>query len=233
MRRMVYFEAYGFNPTIYANRRYVSCNGLVLSSFRPVEVLIPYNLYTDLRRARVKKYVILKTTSNERVVVSTNDKIVNIYDREKLQRYTGKYATIPERIDMRLRTISGETDRMLFIDWSEVPSFLEASEDRVLILLAMYYVRSRLGMKMFKFDDYHLVEKLVKKLRYTEGLLVTHNEAFVYIPQPTPYIHYNDVRRALISLKYSIAEETLSIKSGANVDEIGIYEEYAEEELPF
>jgi len=205
MRKIIYFEPYGFNPVVYGNREYMSCHGLVLSSFRPIEVLVPHNLYTDLRKARVKKFIALKSSSNERVLISRDDRIINIYDREKLLRYTGKHATIPERIVMRLQTLFTETDRMFFADWVEIPSFL--SEDKSLTLLAIYYVGSSLGMKMFYFNDHHLVEKLIRKLRYVEGLLVVHNEELVYVPKPTPYIHYNDVRRALISLKYSLTTE--------------------------
>jgi len=205
MRKMIYFEAYGFNPVTYGNRSYVSCHGLVLSSFRPVEVLVPYDLYSELRRARVKKYVVLKSSSNKRVIVSADDRVINIYDRKKLQRYTGKHATVPERVVMRLQTMFTKTDRMFFIDWIEVPSFL--SGDRLLILLAIYYVGSGLGMKMFHLDHQD-AEKLVRELRYIEGLLVDHGEVLVYVPKPVPYIHYNDVRRALVSLKHISATET-------------------------
>jgi len=232
MRKMIYFEAYGFNPVAYGNRSYVSCHGLVLSSFRPVEVLIPYDLYTDLRKTRVKKYVLLKSSSNKRVLVSADDRIINIYDRKRLQRYTGKHATIPERIVMRLQTLFTESDRMFFANWVEVPSFF--TEGRLLILLAIYYVRSSLGMKMFYFNDHRLVKKLVRKLRYVEGLLAAHNEALVYVPKPTPYIHYNDVRRSLISLKYTSATETpIPVEDLEEEETANMYEDDEGEEQPF
>jgi len=226
MRRIIYFEPYGFNPVVYGNRGYMSCHGLVLSSFRPIEVLVLNNLYMDLRRARVKKFVALKSSSNKRVVIAKDDRIISIYDREKLRRYTGKRATIPERIAMRLQTLFETDSRMFFADWVEVPSFL--SENKQLILLALYHARSSIGMKMLYFDDCYLVEELIKKLSYEKGLLVVHDEALVYVPKPVPYIHYNDVRRALISLKYSFAGARISIEDIGDSEEEEIADMYGE-----
>ncbi len=230
IRRMIYFEAYGFNPVVYAGRRYIACDGLILSSFRPVKVLIPYDIYEYLRKARVKKYVAIKSTSNKRITISTRDIVVSIYDRKRLKQITNKESTIPERIDMRLRTTSRDSE-MYFVPWNEIPSFL-LSTGKKMILLALYYVRSSLGMKMFKFDNYSSIEKLAKKLRYIEGLLINHREAFVYVPRPERYIHYNDVRRALISLRYPLAEVNAEMHSYEELEEEESTYEDEEEELP-
>ena len=225
---MTYFEAYGYNPAFYHNKEYVACKGIVLSSFRPVEVLLPSALHEQLREAVVKKYVVIKSTSNTRVFLARDDiaRIACIYDKKKLKRLTGKEATIPERINMRVRTIRKRDDRLLFVDWIEVPSYLYNSYKK-LILLALYYVRRRLGVKMFEVNGYEEAVKLVKKLSYSQGILAEHEEAYVFVPMATKHVHYNDVRKAFISLKLLSEEE----ERGDVFDLLGDeYEEEGEEE---
>ncbi len=223
LRNMVYFEAYGFNPVIYGRKRYIAYEGMVLSSFRPVEALVDYITASRLREAMVKKYVILKSTSNKRVVIAGSDRVTSIYDRKRLRQLTGKEATVPERIAMRLQTVQRSDDDMLFIGWYELPSY---TFSKPLVLLLLYYVRSRIGMKMFKLTDYEDVKKLVEKLHYIDGLLVDHSEATVFIPRPVKHVHYNDVRRAFISLK---AEERRELYEEGYLGKL--YDE-EEEELP-
>jgi len=224
---MVYFEVYRFNPSVYGRRKYVVCEGMVLSSFRHIEVLIPYDIYSILRRAVVKKYVALRTTSNKRVTISGTERIASIYDRKRLRQLTGKEATIPERISMRIRTLRRISDRMLFAYWSEVPSYMYSS--RALILLALYYVRSRLGMKMFRFEDLEQVKKFAKKVHYLDGVLIDHNDIYVYVPRPVNHVHYNDIRRAFISLRI---EEQHEHPKEEHYEEELYGEEGYDEELP-
>ena len=206
--KMIYFEAYGYNPVFYCNKEYVACKGIVLSSFRPVEVLLPPVLYQQLREAVVKKYMVMKSTSNRRVVIARSDvaRISCIYDRKKLKQLTGKEATIPERVAMRVRTIVRRDDRLLHVWWTEVPSFLHDFSKK-LILLALYYVRNHLGIKIFEVNNYEETAKIVQKLNYSEGILAEHEEAYVFVPMATKHVHYNDVRKAFISLKLLSKEE--------------------------
>ncbi|MCD6362209.1 MAG: hypothetical protein J7M38_15225 [Armatimonadetes bacterium] len=227
LRNMVYFEVYRFNPSVYGRRKCVVCEGMVLSSFRPIEVLIPYDIHSILRRAVVKKYIALKTTSNKRVTIPGTEKIASIYDRKRLKQLTGKEATIPERISMRIRTLQRASDRMLFAYWNELPSYIYSSE--ALILLALYYVRSRLGMKMFRFEDLEHVKKFVKKVHYLDGVLINHNDVYVYVPRPVNHVHYNDIRRAFLSLRIEQHEQLSEEEYGE--EQYDEEEEY-DEELP-
>jgi hypothetical protein len=62
-------------------------------------------------------------------------------------------------------------------------------------------------MKMFRLNGHREAVKIAGKLRYTRGLLVDHDEAYVFVPMAVSHVHYNDVRRAFISLKHSLREE--------------------------
>ena len=225
LRGITYFEVYGFNPVMYGRKKYVVCEGMSLSSFRPIGVLVPYNKYSELKKAVVKKYVVLKSSSNRRVTISDSDRIANIYDRKRLRQLTGREATIPERIAMRLRTLQRMSDRMFFTHWKEVSSYMP----EILVLLALYYVRSRLGMKLFRIEGLENIRKLVWKIHYLDGLLIDHDDVYVFVPRPISHVHYNELRRAFISLKI---EEQHSEDEEEYMGELHDEEEEEEYDLP-
>jgi len=136
LRGMIYFEVYGFSYAKYGRKRYAEFDGLVLSSFRPVKVLM--SDYLDLRLRKNKyppKYVVFKSSGNSRVILSDSDinRICSIYDTRCLKNMTGKSATIPQRVLMRVSTL-----RTNLVPWIDVPSYLVSAE--TLLLLALYWV---------------------------------------------------------------------------------------------
>ncbi|BEP18031.1 hypothetical protein PYJP_13830 [Pyrofollis japonicus] len=201
LSRMIYFEAYGYNPARYGKSVYSATRGLVLSSLRPVEVLIPEPMYQQLRRTRVKKYTVLRSSSNQRIVLRTRDIVINIYDEYRLRRYTGKSATVPQRIAMRLKTLKRMSDTMFTTRWEDVITYM--GEGGELLLLALYYNyrRGSLGMKLFVFDNPFVVEVFFSKVGYREGVLAIHDNAVVYVPIPYSHVRYNDLRRAFESIR--------------------------------
>jgi len=194
LRGMIYFECYGYRYVRYGRKRCVEFDGVVLSSFRPIKVLMSDYLDLKLRNNKYPpKYVVLKASSNSQVIVTDNDVIINIYDTKELKRYTGKTSTIPYRILSRVYAT-----RSNLVSWNEIPSYLVSSEK--LLLLALYWVRSlrreNLGIKMFWIQGLDEVKSFVKMVRYEEGLLVNHGNVVVYVPKPGN-IHYRDLYRAL------------------------------------
>jgi|GEM_PF-2848401 len=219
LRGMIYFEVYGFSYAKYGRKRYAEFDGLVLSSFRPIKVLVPDPMDVSLRRERlVPKYVVLKTSSNERVVINENDVVINIYDTKELKRWTGKKTTIPYRVVARLYT----TRHRWLVPWVQVPSYIVSTE--TLLLLATYWVRTRrgerLGVKMLWLRGLDDIERFVKEIQYEEGALILHKKVFVYVPKPSS-VHYRDLHRALKKLE-------MEEEFGESEEEI--FERYSEEE---
>lgn len=97
--------------------------------------------------------------------------------RRRLKQEMEREATILERLTMRLKTMR-DSVRMFFVSWKDVPSYLLG--ERLLILLAPYYVRSDIDMEMFSFDDSELVRKLVGEATLYRGLLVDHEMKYLY-----------------------------------------------------
>jgi len=196
---MIYFECYGYRLSRYGREGYVEFDGINLSSFRPVKVLIPNYMDVSLRReGLVPKYVVLKSTSNERVRINENDLVINIYDTKELKRWTGKEATVPFRVVRRLEAMP----RRYLVSWTEVPSYLAFRE--TLLLLATYWVRTRrresLGMKILWLKGLSDVDWFVRRVQYEEGVLVSHKNVFIYVPKPSA-VHYRDLHRALKELE--------------------------------
>jgi len=178
---------------------------LVLSSFRPVKVLM--SDYLDLRLRKNKyppKYVVFKSSGNSRVILSDSDinRICSIYDTRCLKNMTGKSATIPQRVLMRVSTL-----RTNLVPWIDVPSYLVSAE--TLLLLALYWVRSlrgeNLGMKIIWLRGVGDVKEFVEMVRYAEGVLVNHTNVYVYIPKPER-VHYRDLYRALRDLEMDVED---------------------------
>ena len=139
----MYFEVYGNRVVMYRNRRYYSYDGIALSSFRPVEVLVPKTIVEKLKEEYVRKFVVFRSVANKSVVISEGNKVVSIYNRQALKQLTGKGGTLPERLYMRVRTLRRMDSGVFLIHWTEVLSYAWHS----LVILAIYSTRSGLGMK--------------------------------------------------------------------------------------
>jgi len=194
MRKMVYFEVYGNRVVMYGNRRYYSYDAVSLSSFRPVEVLVPRSIAEKLKEEYVRKFVVFRITSNETLVLNMEDSIVNIYDRKTLKRLTGKEGTVPERLYMRVRTLRRVGGRALLIHWTEILSY----EWNSLTILALYAKESGLGMKMIRGEARGKMKDVLKLLPYIDGYLIIHGDMATFVPRSdVSKVRYRDIAKAV------------------------------------
>lgn len=214
LRNIVYFEVYGYNIIISGRgRRYVKYDGLVLSSFRPIDVLCTEDMDDRLRVERRRKYVLIgRSSSNPSIFLSPSDDIVYIYDRKELERKTGKRYTIPERIRMRISTTSivdeGGFSRYF---WTDIPDiindYLQGSgvyPVNVVFLLLYTSGREGIGMKMFRlrFDEEERLDlRWVRRLNYQYGYVFSGPGYVTVVPMYSRYVSFSDVHRALSSMK--------------------------------
>lgn len=209
---MIYFEVRGFRHMKYGRRRYREVDGLVLSSFRPVKVLLSDYLDLTLRKNKYPpKYVVFKSSGNSRVVLVDSDinRICSVYDVRCLKKETGKKSTIPYRVLMRIYTLKTN-----LTPWIDVPSYLVSTET---LLIALYWIRSlwgeNLGMRIIWLRGVDQVKSFIEAVRYEEGLLVNHGNVHVYVPKPGR-VHYRDLYRALRDLEMDVESEDEGFKIG-------------------
>jgi len=152
LRNLVYFEVYGSGREIRTRRGiYYRYPGVILSSFRLVDVLVSKDLLEYLRKdMRKRKFIVVrKCGGNTRVVIKSKDvdKISYIYDVENLKRLTGKSGTIPERLLMRLRTLKNG-----WVTVRSLENILQSMNFSVCGVLILQVVGNQLGMKLYEID---------------------------------------------------------------------------------
>ncbi|MEM0038088.1 MAG: hypothetical protein QW772_04100, partial [Zestosphaera sp.] len=94
MTNLVYFKIERTDPVItrLRGRRYHRTYGIVLSSFRVVEVLVPLNLHGQIPLDR-GKYVYFTKCSNQWTIVRKLYRVCEIHDVECLEKVTSKKST--------------------------------------------------------------------------------------------------------------------------------------------
>lgn len=208
LRNLIYYE-YGtlaIKPKIavYRGKRYAAVPGILLSSFRPVRLLLSYRVARKSITNAIRKFVVVKSTANDNVTISSNDKICNIYDVQCLKDKTGKAATIAERIAMRLATLHAEFDNWWNLRKHLRKQFYTGDIDPAskLVVLALYYVKNKLAMAMFTFDLNSIFAEAVpiffKKLRYGESLYIHHDDYIVIVTKPVDSVGYHSLYKAYI-----------------------------------
>ncbi|MEM4863455.1 MAG: hypothetical protein QW706_09810 [Candidatus Nezhaarchaeales archaeon] len=150
MRNLTYFEVYGSGREIRTRRGiYYRYPGVILSSFRLVDVLVSKDLIKYLHKdERKRKFIVVrKCGGNTRVVIKSKDvdKISYIYDVENLKRLTGKNGTIPERLLMRLRTLKNG-----WVTVRTLESILQSMNYSVCGILILQVIGNQLGMKFYE-----------------------------------------------------------------------------------
>ncbi|MEM4047484.1 MAG: hypothetical protein QXI65_07205 [Metallosphaera sp.] len=136
---------YGSGQEIRTRRGiYYRYPGVILSSFRLVDVLASKDLIKYLHKdERKRKFIVVrKCGGNTRVVIKSKDvdKISYIYDVEKLRKLTGKNGTIPERLLKRLRTLKNG-----WVTVRSLESILQSMNYNMYRILILQVVGNQLG----------------------------------------------------------------------------------------
>lgn len=210
LRSTIYFEVYGYNVVVRRGRKYVRYDGLVLSSFRPISVLASEDVDRSLRVVGRRKYVLVgRSTSNPSIYLTSNDTIVYVYDRKLLKKVTGKELTIPERIRMRLSTLSNVEDGFRRCFWSEIPYYVGdnvvSSGVYPVVVSFLFLYRSGkggLGLKMVRYivdEGMDLDLRWVDRLKYQFGYVFSGFGYVTVVPMYSRYVTFSNVHDAFAS----------------------------------
>ncbi|MEM2610433.1 MAG: hypothetical protein QXS09_02410 [Candidatus Bathyarchaeia archaeon] len=206
MTNLVYFKIERTDPVItrLRGRRYHRTYGIVLSSFRVVEVLVPLNLHGQIPLDR-GKYVYFTKCSNQWTIVRKPYRVCEIHDVECLEKVTSKKSTIPDRLYIRLATWE---DIKHYIQWSKIPYLLRENQLRDLYLLVLYYNKGRgIGRYKLDIDLIYVPRNCALKFVETEqnmfidGIYYSYNTYLVFTNIPYVGLTYSKVVKAIKKVK--------------------------------